>query len=102
MLAGYQAEGTRGRQLLEGAGELKFYGKYYPARARVEYLQGLSGHADQRELLDWAGDITEAPEKVYIVHGEPQASDILRVKLNDLFGWKAEIPELYDIKELNL
>lgn len=102
MLAGYQAEGTRGRQLLDGAGEIKFYGKYYPVRARIEYLQGLSGHADQRELLDWAANISEAPEKVYIIHGEPQASDTLRVKLKDVFGWSAEVPNLYDIKELTL
>ncbi|SMO60465.1 MBL fold metallo-hydrolase RNA specificity domain-containing protein [Fodinibius sediminis] len=102
MLAGYQAEGTRGRQLLQGAGELKFYGKYHPVRARVEYLEGLSGHADQRELLDWLAEITEKPERVFIVHGEAQASDTLRVKLKDVFDWQSEIPELYDIATLPL
>jgi metallo-beta-lactamase family protein len=102
ILAGFQAEGTRGRQLLDGAHEIKFYGKYHPVRARIEYLQGLSGHADQRELLDWVGDITEAPEKVYIVHGEPQASDTLRVKLKDVYGWQVRIPDLYEIRKFNL
>tara|TARA_R110002124_G_scaffold126919_3_gene286770 strand:- start:1624 stop:3000 length:1377 start_codon:yes stop_codon:yes gene_type:complete len=100
MLAGYQAEGTRGRQLLDGAEEIKFYGKYYPVHARIEYLQGLSGHADQRELLNWVADITEAPSEVHIVHGEAQASDALRVKLRDQLGWKAKIPNLYEIKEI--
>ena len=102
MLAGYQAEGTRGRHLLEGASELKFYGKYYPVEARIEYLQGLSGHADQTELIDWLSKIQTAPERIYIIHGEPQASDMLRVKLKDIYGWKATVPDLFEISVLNL
>ncbi len=50
LMAGYQAEGTRGRQLLEGVYELKFFGKYYPVKARVEHIESLSAHADQSEL----------------------------------------------------
>ena len=102
MLAGYQAEGTRGRSLLEGAAEVKFYGKYYPVRAQIEYLEGLSGHADQSELLDWLSDIENNPEQLFLVHGEPQALDTLRVKIKDTLGWNAHIPDLYEIKELFL
>lgn len=97
MLAGYQAEGTRGRQLLDGLKEIKFYGKYFPVKARIEYLEGLSGHADQNELLNWLSDLKIAPEKVYLVHGEPQALDMFRVKISDTLGWKIHIPELFEI-----
>ncbi|TVQ67248.1 MAG: MBL fold metallo-hydrolase [Balneolaceae bacterium] len=100
LLAGFQAEGTRGRSLLEGASELKFFGKYYPVKARIELLGGLSGHADQNGLLDWVSGIEKAPEQLFLVHGEPDASDALRVKLKDRFGWNARIPELYEIFEL--
>ncbi len=102
LLAGYQAEGTRGRQLLDGCNEIKFYGKYHPVKARIEEIEALSAHADQSELLEWAGKISEKPEKVFIVHGEPQASDMLRLKLKDNLGWEAEIPDLFDIYEVCL
>ena len=100
LLAGYQAEGTRGRQLLEGADEIKFYGKYVPVKARVDILDGLSAHADRDELIYWLSDIEKAPERVFLIHGEPQALDTLRVKLKDELGWNPEIPDLYDISEV--
>lgn len=102
MLAGYQAEGTRGRQLLEGCSEIKFYGKYYPVKARIEYLRGLSGHADQRELLEWTKGIKQEPGSVFIVHGEPQAADMLRLKMKDELGWQVNIPDLYEIQEVEV
>ena len=102
MLAGYQAEGTRGRQLLEGCMEIKFFGKYHPVKARIEYLESLSAHADQQELIEWVEGITEPPEKVFLIHGEPQALDMMRVKLRDEKGWSAEIPELFEIQEVDL
>jgi len=100
LLAGYQAEGTRGRKLLEGATEIKIYGKYYPVKATILNIHSLSAHADQSELLDWLSDIKEAPEKTFIVHGEAQAADTLRVKIKDHYGWKCDIPELYSIEEV--
>lgn len=102
LLAGFQAEGTRGRALLEGAPELKIYGKYYQVKAEVFSLQELSAHADQAELLDWASKITNAPQKVFITHGEQQAADTFRVKIKDTFGWDCIIPELYNIEEISL
>lgn len=98
LLVGYQAEGTRGRQLQEGAHEVKIYGKYYPVKAKIILLQGLSAHADQRELLNWLGDIKNTPEKVFIVHGEAHAADVLRVKIKDEYGWECVVPELYSIE----
>ncbi|MDZ7755842.1 MBL fold metallo-hydrolase [Rhodohalobacter sp.] len=102
LLAGYQAEGTRGRQLLDGADEIKFYGKYVPVKAGIDILDGLSAHADKNELIEWLSDIQKSPEQLFLVHGEPQALDALRVKLKDSLGWLATIPELYNIKEIPL
>ena len=102
MLAGFQAEGTRGRQLLEGCNEIKFYGKYHPVKANIESIQSLSAHADRSELLEWVDRIVENPEKVYITHGEPQASDMMRVKLRDEKGWKGIVPDMFEIHEVNL
>lgn len=102
LLVGYQAEGTRGRQLQEGAHEVKIYGKYYPVRAKIVRINGLSAHADQRELLNWMGGIKNTPEKVFIVHGEAHAADVLRVKIKDEFGWDCIVPELYSIETIEL
>ena len=102
LLAGYQAEGTRGRQLLDGADELKFYGKYVTVKARIDILDGLSAHADRDELINWLSDIEKDPERVFLIHGEPQALDTLRVKLKDERSWDAEVPDLYDIREISL
>ncbi|MFX3626057.1 MAG: MBL fold metallo-hydrolase RNA specificity domain-containing protein [bacterium] len=102
LLAGFQAEGTRGRKLLEGASELKIYGKYYEVKAEVFNLQVLSAHADQSELLDWMSEIKNAPEKVYIVHGESQSADAFRVKVKDTYGWDCTMPELYSIEEISV
>ncbi len=100
LLVGFQAEGTRGRQLLEGAHELKLFGKYYPVEASVHHIESLSAHADQAELLDWLKDIKNIPEKVFLVHGEPTAMDTLSTKIRDEFGWKVIAPKLYDIQKV--
>ncbi|PKL80918.1 MAG: MBL fold metallo-hydrolase [Ignavibacteriae bacterium HGW-Ignavibacteriae-4] len=100
MLAGFQAEGTRGRQLLEGASDIKIYGKYYNVNAEIYNMTALSAHADQAELIDWLSDLDTNPKKVFIVHGEPHSSDAFRVKLKDTFGWDCILPELYDMYEL--
>jgi metallo-beta-lactamase family protein len=100
ILAGYQAAGTRGRKLLEGAHELKIYGKYYLAKAHIENMTGLSAHGDQRELLNWMSDLKKAPEKLFLVHGEKQATETFSVKIRDVYGWNTTIPQLYQIIEL--
>ncbi|MEZ4779068.1 MAG: MBL fold metallo-hydrolase [Flavobacteriaceae bacterium] len=100
LLVGFQAEGTRGRQLLEGAHEIKFFGKYYPVKASVHHLESMSAHADQADLLDWISEIKNIPEEVFLVHGEPGASDALRVKIQDIFGWKVNLPKLYETAEV--
>lgn len=100
LLVGYQAKGTRGRQLQEGVHEVKIYGKYYPVKAQVHQLQSLSAHADQGELLDWLSEIKNIPEKTFLIHGEAGASDALRVKLQTENNWNIYIPELNEVVSL--
>lgn len=102
LLVGYQAEGTRGRQLLEGAQELKIFGKYYSVAASVKSLGSLSAHADQKGLLDWVKNLKNIPEKVFLVHGEEMARDVLRVKMKDELGWQADLPKMGEIVDIFL
>ena len=94
LLVGYQAEGTRGRQLLEGTHELKLYGKYYPVKASIHFIESLSAHADQAELLHFIENIKHTPEKIFLIHGEPGALDAFKVKIRDTNGWDCHIPKL--------
>lgn len=99
---GFQAEGTRGRQLQEGIHEIKIYGKYYPVKAQIVSILSLSAHADQKGLLDWLSEIKNTPEQIFIVHGEAHAADVLRVKIKDIYGWNCTVPELYSIENFEL
>ncbi|SDS17085.1 metallo-beta-lactamase family protein [Formosa sp. Hel1_31_208] len=102
LLVGYQAEGTRGRQLQDGAHEIRFFGKYYPVKASIQNIESLSAHADQNDLIKWLSRIKNYPEKVYLVHGEATALDAFRVKLKDTFNWNATIPKLTDVDKIIL
>jgi metallo-beta-lactamase family protein len=102
LLVGYQAEGTRGRQLLEGTHEIKFFGKYYPVKATIKSVGSLSAHADQNELLNWMNKIKNIPEEVFLIHGEPTASDALRVKIKDMNNYKVSIPKLFESVKLTV
>ncbi|WP_026808560.1 MBL fold metallo-hydrolase RNA specificity domain-containing protein [Arenibacter latericius] len=102
LLVGYQAEGTRGRQLLEGAHEIKLFGTYKPVKATIHHLESLSAHADQGELLLWLQGIKNIPEKIFLIHGEPTALDALRVKIKDTLGWQVHVPHLEEVIELSI
>jgi metallo-beta-lactamase family protein len=88
--------------LLEGAHELKFFGKYYPVKAEVHHIESLSAHADQKGLINWMSELESAPSKVFLVHGESTAADSMRVKVQDTYGWKVQIPDLYEIVEFEV
>lgn len=92
LFSGFQAAGTRGRKLLDGAQETKVYGQWVPVRAEVAELPMLSAHADSDELLRWLSGFRRAPRRVFIVHGEPGASDALRVRIERELGWDAVVP----------
>ncbi len=101
LLVGYQAAGTRGKLLEEGASEVKIYGQYIPVRCRVEKISSLSAHADQKEIIGWLKNFKSPPKRTFIVHGEPHASDVLRVKIRDCLGWDCQIPHYLDRVELS-
>ena len=100
LLVGYQAEGTRGRQLQDGCHEIKFYGRYYSVNAKIKTIESLSAHADQNEILNWIDGIKNIPEEVFLIHGEPTALNSLRVKINETKNWKVTVPKLNEVKEL--
>ncbi len=102
LLVGFQAEGTRGRQLLEGDHEIKIFGKYCKVNAKIKTIESLSAHADQKGLIDWLGKIKNSPEKVFLIHGEPTALDVLRVKIKDTYQWQVHIPHLKETISIQL
>lgn len=83
LLAGFQAEGTRGRSLVEGEHELKFFGQWYPIHAEIVQMNSLSAHADQSELIDWLANFRTRPKKVILNHGEQSAAHCLKLKIRD-------------------
>ena len=91
VLAGFQAEGSRGRQLAEGARTVKMLGRYVPVRADIVEIDAFSVHADVNELLAWLGPMPD-PEIAYVVHGAPEASEALRRRLASRRGWTAVVP----------
>jgi len=93
-LVGFQAEGTRGRSLLDGAEVLKIHGKYVPVRAEICELPGFSVHADREELVGWLRTATREPETVLVVHGEPSAAESLRRTITSTLDWTAVAPTL--------
>jgi metallo-beta-lactamase family protein len=94
VLTGYQAVGTRGRDLADGARELKMFGRYVPVRAEVVMDDEFSVHADAEELLSWLRRMPEPPETVYVVHGEPPAAAALARRIRGELDWTAVVPRL--------
>ena len=91
LLVGYQAEGTRGRSLQDGAKEIKMLGEIVPVRARVTVLDGFSAQADQEEILRWLRTFKKPPRLTYVVHGEPAAASTFAGLIRERLSWKAEV-----------
>ncbi len=92
LFVGYQAEGTLGRRILDGATKVKLFGEEITVNARIEAIDGFSGHADKAGLLSWIGSIAKKPKKVFIVHGEQEVMNEFAQTLNDEFGLQSIIP----------
>jgi metallo-beta-lactamase family protein len=92
LFVGFQAEGTLGRRLREGAEVVNLLGDPVTRRAEIAGLDGFSAHADQREILTWLGAIQPRPRRVYLVHGEPGPADVLAQKIRDTFSIEARVP----------
>ena len=93
VFAGFQVGGSRGARLVAGATDVKIHGEYVPVRAQVSQLEGFSGHADSDELVGWLRGFSKAPRQTFVVHGEPDAADALRVRIQDELGWRVRVPQ---------
>ncbi len=93
LFVGYQAAGTRGRLLRDGATTIKMLGETVPVRARIEVSDSYSAHADRGEILRWLGGFKRPPEATYVVHGEPEAATALRDAITSRLGWRAAVAE---------
>jgi metallo-beta-lactamase family protein len=96
LFAGFQAAGTRGAAMIDGADTIKIHGEYIPVRARVEVISNLSAHADYEEIIGWLKSIQTAPKQVFITHGEPIAADMMRRHVEEQLHWRATVPEYMD------
>jgi metallo-beta-lactamase family protein len=92
LFSGYQAGGTRGRHLIEGAKFVKMHGQQIPVRAEIDSVGGFSAHADSNEIMRWLGGFKKAPRQTFLVHGEPEPMDTLKARIEKDLGWNVETP----------
>lgn len=102
LLSGFQAGGTRGAALARGDTSVRIYGEDVPVRAEVVQLHSASAHADADELIDWLRTSPKAPRRVFITHGEPDAADALRLRIERELQWHAHIPEYLEGVDLRV
>lgn len=101
LFVGYQAQGTLGRQILEGAAEVRIHGLSWPVRAEVTQIQGFSGHADRRELREWLDHFTAPPRQLFLTHGEEAVTLGFAEELRKEKGWNVTVPEYRQTIELD-
>jgi metallo-beta-lactamase family protein len=94
LFVGFQAAGTRGRKLIEGAKEIRIAGRDVPVAARIDHLNSLSAHADAGEIMRWLSGFTAPPKMTHLVHGEPQALAALRDRIAMELAWPVHIAGL--------
>jgi metallo-beta-lactamase family protein len=91
LFVGYQAAGTRGRLLTDGAKEIKLLGRIYPVAARIERIDSMSAHADYSEIMRWLAGFTRAPRMTYLVHGDVPALSALADRITEELQWPVHI-----------
>lgn len=96
LFVGYQAIGTLGRIILEGAEEIRLFGKKFPMKMKVKRIEGFSAHAGKNELFDWVTSLKKAPRRVFITHGEEDAAEHFSKYLREKTGWNTFVPEYKD------
>lgn len=101
LFTGFQAGGTRGAAMTSGADAVKIHGQYIPVRAEVLNLQMMSAHADAGEIMEWLKKFRSPPRRTFITHGEPAASDALRLRITEELGWTCAAPEYREQVELS-
>ncbi|TFG90797.1 MAG: MBL fold metallo-hydrolase [Candidatus Atribacteria bacterium] len=100
LVAGYQAEGTRGRNLLENSPTIRIFGEDVPVKCKVEFISSMSGHADRGELFSWMGNFTEKPKITFCVHGEGKDLDNYARAIRDTLKWNVIVPEYLESVKL--
>jgi metallo-beta-lactamase family protein len=93
LFVGFQAAGTRGRQLVDGAQHVKIFGQHVPVHAKIEKIDGMSAHADAGEIIRWLRTFPRPPKMTYLVHGEIVAQDALKLRIGKELGWPVEVPQ---------
>jgi len=93
LFVGYQADGTLGRIILDGAPKVRILGDEYNVKARIAKITGFSAHADQQELCRWLKTLSNKPRKIFVTHGEINASKTFAKLLKDDFGWNSVVPK---------
>ena len=101
LFVGYQAPGTLGRQIVDGAKSVKIFGEEIAVNARVEYIEGYSGHADQEWLLNFIYSFHNQPKHIFLVHGEPDSQDVLKGKILETTGTPVTIPNFGESFDLS-
>jgi metallo-beta-lactamase family protein len=100
LFVGFQAVGTRGRDLVQGTKSIKFFGEYHEINCEIASISSMSAHADRNEMIDWLSNFKEEPRTVFLNHGEPHQTNAFRVKIESELGWNVEIPNINEIFDL--
>jgi metallo-beta-lactamase family protein len=100
IIVGYQAEGTLGRRLYEGAKQVEIFGEKIKVKCAIKAIGAMSAHGDQKKLLDWVGSAKKMPKKIYCVHGEEQATAELARCLRDKFKVETFVPKEKEVVEI--
>ena len=96
LFVGYQSEGTLGRQIIDGAKEVRILGQYYPVRARIAQIHGFSAHADRDQLLKWLSGLQKPPRRLFVIHGEANVLHSFATFVKEKTSWKVEVPNYQD------
>jgi metallo-beta-lactamase family protein len=96
LFAGYQAVGTLGRDIVDGAKEVRIFGQNYPVEAKIVQINGFSAHADKDELIKWLSNFRQPPRRLFITHGERNVIQHFAADIKDRFGWNLTAPEYLD------
>jgi metallo-beta-lactamase family protein len=100
LFVGFQAAGTRGAAMVNGASEVKIHGEYIPIKARIASMTSLSAHADYVEILQWLNQFKQAPKLTFVTHGEPVAADAMRLHIEEQLKWQTCVPDY--LQKVNL
>ena len=93
LFVGYQAAGTLGRQIIDGATKVRILGQQYPVRAKIAQIHGFSAHADRDELFRWLSGLVVAPRRIFVTHGESEVAEQFGKLLKERTGWEVSVPE---------